>query len=293
MTSLLQKEQALRGILADMGSVLVAFSGGVDSSFLLRVAADVLATRCTALTTLSAVVPHEDEAAARRLAGMLGIVHLVVPTDELASPEYASNPVNRCYFCKDNLFRICGNEAARLGIPHVVDGANVDDLHDYRPGLMAAGEAGVRHPLIEAGLTKVEIRRLSRDLGLETWDRPASPCLSSRIPYGTAITPARLEQVASAERFLRALGFTELRVRHHDRIARIEVPLADLPRLLDPRVREPVVSHIRRLGFAYVTVDLSGFRSGSLNEGALSTDAVTPTASQEADTQPGAGRPVS
>jgi uncharacterized protein len=260
------KLDVLRRQLADMQSVLVALSGGVDSSFLLCVAADVLGSRCTALTTVSTAVPEQDETSARALAERVGVRHLVVATDELASPDYARNPVNRCYFCKDNLFRICRDEAHRLEIPHVVDGANADDLRDHRPGLIAAAEAGVRHPLIDANLGKEEIRTLSRSMGLSFWDRPASPCLSSRIPYGLAITPERLAQVAAGERFLRERGFREFRLRHHDHIARLEVPIADLPRLLNADLRTAIVRHLQGLGFAYVTVDLAGFRSGSLNE---------------------------
>jgi uncharacterized protein len=261
-----QKQERLRDILGAMESVLVAFSGGVDSSYLLRVAADVLGRRCTALTTTSVVVPAEDELAARSLATELGVRHLVVPTDELALPEYARNPENRCYFCKENLFRICQDEARRLDLGTIVDGANVDDLRDHRPGLTAAAEAGVRHPLVEADLGKDEIRMLSRDLGLRTWDRPSSPCLSSRIPYGTAITPERLARVAAGERLLRELGFRECRVRHHDAIARLEVRPEDLPRLLDVGTRRTLVDGFRALGFVYVAVDLAGFRSGSLND---------------------------
>lgn len=275
MTTIDEKHDALRRILDGMGTVLVAFSGGVDSSLLLRVAADVLGDRCTALTTVSMALPEHDEASARQLAIALGVHHLVVPTDELRSTDYARNPVNRCYFCKDNLFRICAEQAASLGIAYIVDGANTDDLHDHRPGLTAAAEAGVRHPLIEAGLGKAEIRALSRSLGLETWDRPASPCLSSRIPYGTPITAERLAQVAAAERFLHAHGFRDLRVRHHDRVARLEVCTNDFARLLDPALRTAIVRRFRELGFAYVTLDLAGFRSGSLND-----VLAAPTASQ-------------
>lgn len=257
----------LRSVLGGLDSALIAFSGGVDSSLLLRVAADVLGPRCVALTTVSAATPDDDLADACALAARLGVEHVVRDTDELAIADYAANPVNRCYFCKDNLFAICREEARQRGLAAVLDGANADDLGDHRPGLTAAAEQGVRHPLIEAGLTKDDVRRASRQLGLAAWDRPASPCLSSRFPYGTPITREALARVAGAERALHALGFRELRVRFHDQIARIEVPPDAMPRLLDAWVREQVVAALRRLGFAHVTLDLQGFRSGSLNEG--------------------------
>jgi uncharacterized protein len=256
----------LRELLGALPSALVAFSGGVDSTFLLRVAVEVLGDRCLALTTVSTTTPADDLAEARTLAATLGVVHVCVDTDELAIPGYAANPVNRCYFCKENLFAICADEAGRRGLAVVLDGANLDDLGDHRPGLRSAEERGIRHLLIEAGLSKADIRAASRALGLPTWDRPASPCLSSRFPYGTPITPERLAQVAAAERFLRDLGFTELRVRFHDRVARLEVPVDAMARLLVPDVREAVVAELRRLGFGYVALDLQGFRSGSLNE---------------------------
>ncbi len=260
------KVTRLRALLAELPSSLVAFSGGVDSSFLLRVAHEVLGNRCLALTTVSATTPPRDLDEARRIAATLGVQHLVIDTDELAIPGYAENPTNRCYFCKDNLFTICAAEAERRGIAAVLDGANVDDLGDHRPGLRAAAERGVRHPLIEAGLTKADIRAASRALGLPTWDRPASPCLSSRFPYGTHITRERLDRVAAAEEAVRACGLRELRVRFHDTVARLEVAVDDMPRLLLPGVRETLVHEFKRLGFAYVALDLQGFRSGSLNE---------------------------
>jgi uncharacterized protein len=256
----------LRALLGELPSALVAFSGGVDSAFLLRVAHEVLGERCIALTTLSPTTPREDVEDAKVLATSLGVHHVLLEANELAIAGYAENPVNRCYFCKDNLFVICVREAATRGLAAVLDGANLDDLGDHRPGLTAAAEQGVRHPLIEAHFTKDDIRAASRALGLRTWDRPASPCLSSRFPYGTRITAERLGQVESAERFLRALGFRELRVRYHEQVARLELPIAEMPRLLEPGIREQVVQELKRLGFAYVALDLQGFRSGSLNE---------------------------
>lgn len=270
------KLTALRGALRQMERALVAFSGGVDSSFLLRVAVDELGDRVVALTTRSPTAPEDDEAIARELAAALGVRHLLIDANELDIPGYAENPINRCYFCKGSLYDICRAEAAKLGIVHIVDGVNRDDLGDYRPGLKAAEEQGVRHPLADVGLTKAEIRALSRQLGLPTADKPSSPCLSSRFPYGTTITLDGLRKVAGAEQVLHRLGFPECRVRNHDPVARIEVPPAQLQRLTDPTVRAALVRELQALGFAYVTVDLQGFRSGSLNEPLAAAPAATP-----------------
>ncbi len=266
MSDLEAKFRLLQDVVGSYGRVLVAFSGGVDSSFVLRVARDVLGPDVVALTVRSPAVPDYDYQAALRLTQSLGVEHIIVEADETTIPEYAANPVNRCYFCKRHLFELCATEARRRDIQVIADGANVDDLGDYRPGLEAAAERAVRHPLIEAGLRKGDIRELSRRLGLESWDKPASPCLSSRFPYGTRITHEALARVAKAEGLLHWLGFRECRVRYHEQLARIEVAPAELPRLLDPEVRSRVIAELRSLGFLYVTVDLQGFRSGSLNE---------------------------
>ena len=257
------KLERLRSSLGDLGEAIVAFSGGVDSCFLLRVAREVLGDRAIALTTVSPTNPDEDTADAIALAREWDVEHVVVHANELEIPGYQANPVNRCYFCKANLYEIAEAEAERRGIRWIVDGVNADDLGDYRPGLKAASEHRIRHPLAEAELSKAEIREASRRLGLRTWDRPASPCLSSRFPYGTPITLEGLDRVARAEQVLRSRGFRECRVRYHEERARIEVPIADLPRLL--AIRETVARELRDVGFRFVTIDLEGFRSGSLN----------------------------
>ncbi len=254
----------LRSQLGAHPSALVAFSGGVDSTFLLRVARDVLGERCLALTTASPTTPADDLADARALAASMGVAHLIIDTNELRIPGYAENPVDRCRFCKSNLYVICQREAAARAIAIVLDGTNLDDLGDHRPGLAAASAHGVRHPLVDAGFTKADVREASRRLDLPTWDRPASPCLSSRFPYGTRITPEGLARVAAAERWLRDRGFRELRVRFHDALARIEVPTDDMARALAERAE--IVAALREIGFAWVALDLQGFRSGSLNE---------------------------
>ena len=271
------KLERLRAIFAPMRSAMVAFSGGVDSTFVLRVAHDVLGERMLALTTTSPTMPDDDRRSALEMARTIGARHVVVESNELEVPGYAENPLNRCYLCKHNLFTVCEAKAAELGIDVIVDGLNLDDLRDYRPGIRAAGEKRVRHPLVEAEMTKAEIRALSRVLGLPTWDRPASPCLSSRFPYGTRITSEGLEQVERGERLLHAMGFRIARVRHHGDVARLEVEQSEIARLLEPATRERVDRELRKMGFRFVTVDLKGFRSGSLNEGVASAAAADST----------------
>lgn len=263
-----EKHTRLREILRSYERALVCFSGGVDSTFLLAVAAEELGDRCWAITCVSETMARSEVEDARALGAELGLGdrHLVVDSHELERPGFADNPVNRCAMCKTELMEHAGPAATRLGIDAVLLGTNTDDLGDYRPGIAAAREHGARAPMVEAEMSKDDIRALSRELGLRTWDKPQLACLSSRFPYGTHITPERLRRVDAFEDGLRALGFRQLRVRFHDAIARLELSRDEMLRALDPAVRDQIVALGHQLGFTYVALDLVGFRSGSLNE---------------------------
>jgi uncharacterized protein len=249
-----------------MESVVVCFSGGVDSSYLLAEAVGTLGDSALALTAVSPSLASEEGADAQQLAKRLGARHLLIKTNELDDPRYAANPVNRCYFCKTELYGKAIEEAARLGIPNILDGFNLDDRGDHRPGRKAAVEYGVRSPLDELGFTKADIRGAARQIDLPVWDKPALACLSSRFPYGVEVTPERLTQVDRCERVLRRLGFRVYRVRYHETLARIEVAPEELPRLLEGEIRDQIAARFKEAGFTYVTVDLQGYRTGSLNE---------------------------
>ena len=262
------KLEALRARIGQFKTAIVAFSGGVDSTFVLKVARDVLGDGCTALTAMSASVAEREKKDARELAAGLGARHLMIESREIDNPSYAANPTNRCYFCKSELYTICDAQKAKLGVEAVFDGFNADDKKDYRPGHKAANEHAVISPLAEAGLTKDEIRAWSHRLGLPTWDKPPMPCLASRLPYGTAVSPQRLFQIGSAEQDLWELGLRSFRVRYHGDIARIEAGPEELSMLLQPALREKAITAIKARGFKFVVVDLEPFRSGRLNEAA-------------------------
>jgi uncharacterized protein len=266
------KERALRDELSSLGSVVVAYSGGVDSAYLACVAHQTLGDRALAVTADSASYPERHREMARDITKQFAFRHTLIHTGELERPEYRANPANRCYFCKHELYTHLSGIASERGAV-VVDGNNADDRGDYRPGRQAAREFGVRSPLDDVNLTKDEIRELSRAAGLPTWDEPASACLSSRIPYFNEVTPEKLRMIERGEQALRALGFRVCRVRHHDELARIEIARNELARAFEPETSAAIVRELKAAGYRYVTIDLQGYRMGSLNEGLVLTPA--------------------
>lgn len=279
--SVITKEERLRELFRTLGSVIVAYSGGVDSSYVAYVANAELGARAVCITGQSASLPAYQNDEIDRVVNSFGFNHEIINTDELEHPGYRANNGDRCYFCKDELYSKLESEARARGIDHIVDGSTVDDLDDYRPGRQAAKQHAVRSPLIEVGLNKNEVRDLSRRAKLPTWDKPASPCLSSRIAYGTTVTIERLQKVDRGEEILREFGFREFRVRHHDTLVRLEIAAAEMDRALQRDVIDQLAARFRELGFKYVTLDLHGFRSGSMNEALpVNIDRPTKTASQ-------------
>lgn len=262
----LQQLDALRQILRDSGSVLVCYSGGIDSAFVLAVAHAELGPRAVGMTAVSPSLSESEKADAARIALKLGAEHRFVESHELERPGYVQNGPDRCFHCKSELYDIAEAKRREWQLAVVVNGTNRDDLGDYRPGLEAAKNAGARSPLVEAGMTKTDVRAAALAIGMDVWDKPAAACLSSRIPYGTSVTTERLAQIGGLEADLKALGFRQLRVRWHDKIARIEVALAELELMLAPGVREAAVAAGKKHGFQYITLDLGGYRTGSHNE---------------------------
>ena len=266
MDTIQVKFDKLQQSLKELGSVAVAFSGGVDSTFLLKVAHEALAGKVLAITAVSSLYPARETTEAREFAAAHGIRHIEYKVDELATEGFAQNPVNRCYLCKKNLFSKLRNIISEQGIPYLIEGSNVDDEGDYRPGMQAVREFEVLSPLRTAGLTKAEIRQLSHEMGLPTWDKPSFACLASRFPYGETITREKLKAIETSEQMLLDMGFKQVRVRHHGVLARIEINPNEMDKLMQPDMREAIYSKIKQSGFTYVTVDLHGYRTGSMNE---------------------------
>jgi uncharacterized protein len=264
-----QKWDDLKSLIREMGSAVIAYSGGVDSSLLLKAASEVLGPRLIAVTACSETYTLAELTAAKEFAELLGVPLRVLQTAELQSEEFARNPPERCYYCKKELFGKLKQLADAEGIPFILDGSNTDDLKDYRPGSKAAGEFGVRSPLREAGFSKSDVRACARMLNLPMWDKPSIACLSSRIPYGTRITPKALSTIQAAEDILRALGFRQQRVRHHGDTARIEIERSDFKRLLSDDTTQKIVTALKQLGYTYICLDLEGYRTGSMNEGLI------------------------
>jgi uncharacterized protein len=265
--SLAARERRLYDLLASWDSIIVAFSGGVDSAFLAWAATQMLGRDAHCITADSPSYPDHHRQLARRIAAEFGLHHEFVCTHEIERPEYRANPHDRCYYCKQELYGVLSRLAADRGISVIVDGSNADDRQDYRPGRKAAREFGVRSPLDEVDLTKADIRELSHRAGLPSWNEPASACLSSRIPYDSEVTVEKLGIIERAEAVLRELGFHVFRVRHHDSLARLEIAIDELSRALEPPMRERIVHELRSIGYRHVTIDLQGYRMGSLNEG--------------------------